>query len=385
MQTRNTKRKNSGSKQVSRTKKPKLEEVFPIETFLQNPGYELISRNIFKYLKLEDFSNCRLVNKGWKQFIDEDKCLANVQLTEVMSVYSKRKHYPRFTPFHFVCRYASVRIVKLFLDNKKKMEIDVNAQDDQGWTPLHSASRYNSALVVKQLLNLGLNVTLRTNKHNHIIHLASWNKDPKVIQALFESSQLTNIDKNATAQNGHTVLQHAAENKQSIKPLAYLLKNGMKFNLNINHLDDLQGNVFHNACEFGTEETVKFLLQNAKKYNIDLSLRNIYGNTPFHRACYGKLQNVEILLKNSKKHKINVVSLNNAGEDGQDLAEQKGHTDVVKLIKDWKRKQSYEFTSHVQFIHDEVLLQLEKSEQSGDPSIARAIKLIKELKENSTN
>ena len=382
MQTRNTKRKNSDSKQVSRTKKPKLEEVFPIETFLQNPGYELISRNIFKYLKLEDFSNCRLVSKGWKQFIDEDKCLANVQLAEVMLLYSKGNYIQGYTPFHFVCHEGSVRIVKLFLDNKKKMDIDVNvnAQDDIGWTPLHYASRCNSALVVKQLLNLGLNVTLRTNKHNHIIHLASWNKDPKVIQALFESSQLTNIDKNATAQNGHTVLQHAAENKQSIKPLAYLLKNGMKFNLNINHLDDLQGNVFHNACEFGTEETVKFLLQNAKKYNIDLSLRNIYGNTPFHRACsHGKLQIVKTLLNNSKKHKINVVSLSNSGKDGQAYAEQKGHTDIVELIKYWKRKQSNEVTSHIQ---DEILYQLETNQQSKDLRIARAIKLIKELKEN---
>ena len=158
----------------------------------------------------------------------------------------------------------------------------------------------------------------------------------------------------------------------------------MKFNLNINQLDDFQGNVFHMACGFGTEETVKFLIQNAKKYNIDLNLRNNCGSTPFHLACCnGKLQIVESLLKNSKKHKINVVSLNNSGKDGQAYSEQKGHTDSVKLLKDWKRKQSNEVTSHVQFIHDEVLLQLEKSEQSGDPSIARAIKLIKELKENT--
>ena len=83
---------NSDPKQVFPTKKPKLEEVFPIETLLQNPGYDLISRNIFKYLKLKDFSHCCLVSKGWKQFIDDDKYLANVQLTEVVSLYSKRKY-----------------------------------------------------------------------------------------------------------------------------------------------------------------------------------------------------------------------------------------------------------------------------------------------------
>ena len=88
---------------------------------------------------------------------------------------------------------------------------------------------------------------------------------------------------------------------------------------------------------------MKFLLQNSKKYNIDLNLRKSNGNTPFHLACYrGQLQIVEILLKNSKKHKINIVSENNAGKNGEALAKQKGHTDVVKLIKDWETKDAME-------------------------------------------
>ena len=242
MGTSNSKSKNSDSEQVSQTEAPNLEEVFPIETFLQNPGYQLISRNIFKYLKLKDFSNCCLVSKGWKRFIDEDKFLAKVQLTK-----------------------------------------------------------------------------------------------------------------------------------------AYLLENAMKFNLNINQSDDYQANVFHSACGFGTEETVKLLIQNAKKYNIDLNLRDDFGFTPFHYACYyGQLQIVEILLKNSKQHKINVVSLNNAGKDGQALAKQRGHTDVVKLIKDWKKKQSNEVTSQ---IHNELQFQLERIQQSGDTRASHLIKLVKELKE----
>ena len=336
------KRKNSSSG----TKKTILEEGFPIDTFIQNPGYQLISRNIFKYLKLKDFSNCCLVSKGWKQFIDEDKYLAKVQLTEVLSLYFKGKYNipgPGFTPFHFVCQSGSLRIVKLFLDNEKKMDIDVNAPDDEGLTPLHYASTFNNSLVVKELLNHGLNVTLRTKENVHIIHLAAKNKDPKVIQAVFESSQLTNIDMNATDCNGLTVFHFAASNKHSYEPLAYLLGNAMKFNLNINQLNDYQGNVFHYACGYGTEETVKFLIQNAKKHNINLNLRDNLGNTPFHLACYHeKLQIVDILLKNSKKHKINVASVNNNGKDGQTIAEQRRHTDVVNLIKDWKRKDAVE-------------------------------------------
>jgi len=260
-----------------------------------------------------------------------------------MLLYSKRNNIGGPTPFHFVCEKGSLRIVKLFLDNKNKMVIDVNAKDDFGWTPLHCASNFNNSLVVKQLLNHGLDVTLRTKRNDHIIHLSALNKDPKVIQAVFESSQLTNIDKNVAHQFGETVLHYAAQNKHSHEPLAYLLKNAMKFNLNINQLDNYQENIFHSACGFGTEETVKFLIQNAKKYNIDLNLRNFRRESPFHLACYyGQLQIVETLLENSKKHQINVVSVTNHGKNGQVLAEQQGHTEVAKLTKDWKRKDSEE-------------------------------------------
>ena len=363
------------------TRGNKAGEAFPIDTLLKNPGYQLISRNIFKYLKLKDFDNCRLVSKLWKQFIDEDKYFGKIQLTDVMSLYSNGNFIQGFALFHFVCLKGSVRIVKLYLDNKKKMDIDVNAQDDNGWTPLHHATRYNNSLVVKQLLDHGVNVTLRTKNNGHIIHCAASNKDPKVIEAVFESQQLMNIDKNAIDYwHGETVLHFAAYNQHSHQPLAYLLQNANKFNLNINQLDNFQRSVFHSACGFGIEETVKFLIENAKKYNIDLNMRNNGGYTPFHYACrYGKFKIVEALLTNSKKYKINVIAVNNDGNDGQVIAEQKGRTDIVKLIKEWKRNQSKEVTSN---IHDEILFQLKRIEQSGDGSIAsHVIKLVQELKE----
>ena len=145
------------------------------------------------------------------------------------------------------------------------MDIDVNPQDDRGWTPLHSASRHNNDLVVKQLLDHGLNVTLRTEGNAHIIHTATLNKDPKVMQRVLESQQLMDIDKNVTDWDGETVLHYAARNKYSHKPLAYLLQSVMKFNWNINELDNYQRNVFHHACGFGTKETVTFFHSNCKK------------------------------------------------------------------------------------------------------------------------
>ena len=53
-------------------------------------------------------------------------------------------------------------------------------------------------------------------------------------------------------------------------------------------------------------------------------------------SFYGKLQTVKILMKDAKKYNIDICSKNNAGMDGQALAKAKGHNDIVKLIKDWK-------------------------------------------------
>ena len=344
MQLRSRKRKNysENNYQISQTKKPKVEEVFPIETILQNPGLQLISRNIFKYLKLKDFSHCRLVSKFWKQFIDEDKYLADVQFTEVkvMSVcYSKRTQLP-VPLFHYVCGFASFRIVKMFLDNKLKWKIDVNAQDEIEVTPLFMACQYNNVLVVNHLLDHGLNITRRTkNIKGHILHAATFNKDPKVTQAVFENKRLMNTAKNVTTSYKYTVFHSAACNEFSAKPLAYLLENATKFNLKINQLTRDHENVFHPACRLGKQETVKFLIQNAKKYAIDLNMRDMDGNTPFQIACqHGQFHKVKILLENSKKYNINIYSKNNNGMDGQDLAEYEGRTKIVKLIKSWKHQ-----------------------------------------------
>ena len=56
------------------------DESFTIDVLIRNPGLDIIPRTIFKYLELEDFSNCRLVNKTWKCCIDGDKYLENVRL-----------------------------------------------------------------------------------------------------------------------------------------------------------------------------------------------------------------------------------------------------------------------------------------------------------------
>ena len=61
----------------------------------------------------------RLVSKVWRQFIDDDQFLANVQIEEVKLLYSQKEWITGHTLFHFACGQGSFCIVKLLLDNQK--------------------------------------------------------------------------------------------------------------------------------------------------------------------------------------------------------------------------------------------------------------------------
>ena len=82
------KRLRQSEKEAKGNKSAKLDG-FPIDTFIQNPGFEIISRTIFQNLDLKAFHRCRLVSKTWKRFVDEDKHLANVQIKKFITKYSK--------------------------------------------------------------------------------------------------------------------------------------------------------------------------------------------------------------------------------------------------------------------------------------------------------
>ena len=278
VKTKKMKRKKPSQKQKeAKDSKNAKFDGFLIDTFIQNPGFEIISRTIFQYLDLKSFHRCRLVSKTWKCFVDEDKHLKNVQLKKFTLKYCKG--FKGRTSFHDACHKGSAHIVKLFLENQNHMNF--NAQDDDGWTPLHIACEFKNASVVEYLLNYGLDVT---KSKGHILHLAAKNKDSKVLQTVIESKPLQNVDEMVTNMCGFNVLHYAAANPHSQKSLAYLLDNSKKFNLNINSLTNDGLNLFHAACEKGTEKTVNFITQ---QFEIEhwFQVASIFTNQRLYKNC----------------------------------------------------------------------------------------------------
>ena len=57
-----------------------MEQFFQLEKLVHNPGLKHIALQIFSKLDPKSHVNCRLVSKGWKDCIDNDKCLMQKQL-----------------------------------------------------------------------------------------------------------------------------------------------------------------------------------------------------------------------------------------------------------------------------------------------------------------
>ena len=115
---------------------------------------------------------------------------------------------------------------------------------------------------------------------------------------------------------------------------------------------------FHLACEMGQAGIAEAIMRSSAKLNIDLNAKikfsstvtcyacvkcgqtkmvDLNGWTAFHFACFfGKTSIVQLMLSKSEYHKLDFtaeVSGDNGGRTGFCLAEQRGQTDILKLIE----------------------------------------------------
>lgn len=66
----------------------------------------------------------------------------------------------------------------------KKREGDVNAKDKAGLTPLLYAVCSNSLRTVNYLLDIGADITLKTNHDQTVLHYAAMYADTNVLEVL---------------------------------------------------------------------------------------------------------------------------------------------------------------------------------------------------------
>ena len=77
------------------------------------------------------------------------------------------------------------------------------------------------------------------------------------------------------------------------------------------------------------------LMKNSAQFNIDLNAKDNYGRTAFHWACYWYRSTnvIDIMINNSESFNLDLTARDNDGKTGFQLAQEKGNTDVVNMIR----------------------------------------------------
>ena len=72
---------------------------------------------------------------------------------------------------------------------------------------------------------------------------------------------------------------------------------------------------FQYACTTGNTESVRFMIEHSKEYNINLNYSNLMGHTPFLRACDGggNYETVKLFFDYAKKYNIDLNQCDNWG------------------------------------------------------------------------
>lgn len=110
---------------------------------------------------------------------------------------------------HVAAKNSSMEVVQKLLPLTKKP----NQADKKGVAPFHLAAEHNVKSVVEALL-FGQTIDLSSvdKKGYHALHYAFRNKDPEILEILFETSAISLLDV-ANHEFGQTLLHMAVENK----------------------------------------------------------------------------------------------------------------------------------------------------------------------------
>ena len=136
----------------------------------------------------------------------------------------------RKTVLHYLCQEGYEEIVEFVLSDR--YEVDVNAQDVNGWTPLHFACRGGNFDTIQLLLEKGADPSILAVDNSSPLHYFVRSKMYNPIAIHKTLDLLVEKGKNVDLQNniGECALHHAASNGVPLFVL-YLLKNKATPNL----------------------------------------------------------------------------------------------------------------------------------------------------------
>ncbi|WP_300721395.1 ankyrin repeat domain-containing protein, partial [uncultured Brachyspira sp.] len=191
-------------------------------------------------------------------------------------------------------KHKNKKIVQLLL---KQPGIDVNINDNNGYTPLHLAVDEKNMKMIRLLLSQpGINMNAKDNNGDTPLHLAVVNGRMDIIRELLK---LPDIDINAKDNNGDTPLHWAV-----VKEYTDIVQELLKLpDIEINAKDNNGYTPLHWAAVNGYMDIVQELL---KLPDIDINAKNNNGDTPLYKAY--EYKRTEIIKELLRQPDINIES-----------------------------------------------------------------------------
>lgn len=232
----------------------------------------------------------------------------------------KEKNDDGNTPLHVACEYDKAENTKALLELGDKTIVEEKNED--GDTPLHVACEGGSLENVKILLDNGAKIDVQNTAGETPADIATNDEIKKLV-----------IPKEAPEKGGVKKDVHQAARDGDLEALKAAFLAGATVEQQA--LDGSNWTSLQIACDKGHLAVVTFLVEE-KGANIEAT--DTENRTSLHRACLeGRLETVKYLLEKGANTQAQALG----GKTPSQLASDKGHVVVVKLLAEWpeQRKQ----------------------------------------------
>jgi len=219
------------------------------------------------------------------------------------------------TPLHWAVSRGDDQTVHKLL----QLGADINTQALNGATPISNAISFKSYACFDMLLDLGADLTIRTNQGYCLLHLAVWQNDLYITQKLLSKGVQVDTKRlgrgstslHIAAMRDHadicrTLLEYGAHiNEPNIgkntplhKSITYNAHQSTRLLIskkaNLGCIDDKGFSILHKAAQFGDLETLD-LLSSCRPHGLDPNLQDNNGHTAsqLFSARKGKSQDLE--------------------------------------------------------------------------------------------
>lgn len=220
------------------------------------------------------------------------------------------------TPVHYAAQQGHLNIIK-FLISKGA---DFKSYTTYGAMPVHEAARFGKLETVKYFISQGINVNEKDLKDETILYWAiNYSGSLPLVKYLVEKD----ADINKLDPSDANILHFAAAKSKELT--AYCLELGLDINKN----SENAGTPLHVAVEYGSPDTVKYLVE----HGADISFRRDRDYTPFHLIAFSdsldyKKKNVSFFLSKG----LNIEEKTQGGETILQLAARCHDEDFIDYL-----------------------------------------------------